>query len=75
MIWKPAGYAKWGVKLLMTEMFVPGGTLIVLAILLAGRFSPAMLGKVRALIPFQRKDRRLTPVSDPMASEALRKLE
>ncbi len=59
MAWKLAGYAKWAAKLLMTEMLVPGGTLIVLALLLTGRFFPAMLGKVRALIPFQRKDRRL----------------
>ncbi len=75
MAWKLAGYAKWAAKLLMTEMLVPGGTLIVLALLLTGRFSPAMLGKVRALIPFQRKDRRLTPVGDLIASEALRRLE
>ncbi len=75
MGWKLAGYAKWAAKLLMTEMLVPGGTLIVLALLLTGRSSPAKLGKVRALVPFQRKDRRLTPVGELMASDALQRLE
>lgn len=65
MAWKLAGYAKWAAKLLMTEILVPGGTLIVPALLLAGCFSPAMWGKIRALNPFQRKDRRLTPLGDP----------
>lgn len=75
MTWKlAAGYAKWAAKLLMTEMFVPGGTLIVLALLLAGRSSPAIGRRLRALIPLKRKERRLTHGSDLMAYYRLRGL-
>jgi hypothetical protein len=75
MAWKLAGYAKWAAKLLMTEMLVPGGTLLVLALLISGLSSPAMARKVRALVPFQRKECPLTHGGDLMASDALRRLE
>ncbi len=41
MIERLAGYARLGAKLLAIEMFLPGGTLLVLAFLLARRFSHA----------------------------------
>ncbi len=37
MIWKMAGYAKIAATLLMIELLLPGGTLVVLALLLSGR--------------------------------------
>ena len=52
---KWAGYMKWVAKLLLTEMFVPGGTLVVLALLCAGRFSPATARRLAALVPFRGK--------------------
>lgn len=50
MTWKLARYAKWAAKLLMTEMLVPGGTLIVLALLLAGGSSPAIRRRLTAYL-------------------------
>ncbi len=41
MIERLVSYARLGVKLLMVEMFLPGGTLVVLALLLARRFCHA----------------------------------
>ena len=41
MIERLAGYARLGAKLLAIEMLLPGGTLVVLALLLARRFSHA----------------------------------
>jgi hypothetical protein len=75
MTWRlAAGYAKWGAKLLMTEMFVPGGTLIVLALLLAGRSSPAIAGRLAALVPFRREDGASAHGGDLMAYYALRRV-
>ncbi len=74
MRWKLAGYAKWAAKLLMTEMLVPGGTLIVLALLLAGGSSPAIRRRLTALIPLKIKKRRLAHGSDLMAYYGLRRL-
>jgi len=51
---KWARYAKWGARLLLTEMFVPGGTLVVLALLFAGRFSSTTASRLAALLPFHR---------------------
>ncbi len=42
MIERLSGWARLGAKLLMIEMFLPGGTLVVLAVLLARRFYPAL---------------------------------
>jgi hypothetical protein len=76
MTWKLAvGYAKWAAKLLMTEMFVPGGTLIVIALLLAGRSSPAIAGSLAALVPFRREARRPAHGGDLMAYYALRRVQ
>ncbi len=41
MIERLASYVWLGVKLLMVEMFLPGGTLVVLGLLLARRFCHA----------------------------------
>jgi len=51
-----AGVAKRAGKLLWIEMFVPGGTLIVLAILLAGILTPAFPRKLAALFSAGRKN-------------------
>ncbi len=75
MSWKLAGLAKCAAKLLLTEMFVPGGTLVGLGLLLAGRSCPALARKLRILVPFQRKDPRPAHGGDLMASYALRRFE
>ncbi len=75
MSWKLAEFAKWAAKLLLTEMFVPGGTLVVLGLLLAGRSSPAVARKLRALVPFQWKDPSPGHGGDLMASYAMRRFE
>ncbi len=75
MSWKWAGYAKWALRLLLTELFLPGGTLVVLGLLLAGRFSPVLVQKVRGIVPFQRKDPRATRGGNLMAPFAMRRLE
>ncbi len=41
MIERLVSYARLGTKLLMVEMFLPGGTLVVLALLLGRRFCHA----------------------------------
>ncbi len=41
MIERLASYARVGTKLLLVEMFLPGGTLVILALLLARRFCHA----------------------------------
>jgi hypothetical protein len=58
MIWKLVGYGKWAAKLMMIEMFVPGGTLIVLSVLLAGRLSPVIADRIATLVALWRQDRR-----------------
>ena len=45
------GIAKQAVRLLPIELFVPGGTLIVISILLAGRI-PAISSRLAVLSPF-----------------------
>ncbi len=74
MIWKLVGYGKWAAKLMMIEMFVPGGTLIVLSVLLAGRFSPVIAHRIATLVPFRRQDRRPAQRGDLIAYYALRRM-
>lgn len=50
--WKLLDYAMWAAKLLLTEMFVPGGTLVVLAILLASRSPRLTTRRMATLVPF-----------------------
>ncbi len=52
------GIAKKAGQLLMVELLVPGGTLVVLALLLAGGFLPAIPEKVAALLPILKGLRR-----------------
>ncbi len=73
MSWKLAGYAKWALKLLLTEIFVPGGTVVVLGLLLAGQLSPSFRRRLAALVPFQRKNGSPAPGGDLMATSALRR--
>ena len=44
------GIAKQAARLLLIELFVPGGTLIVISILLAGRV-PALSNRFNLLLP------------------------
>jgi hypothetical protein len=62
MDWKLAGYVKWAAKLLLTEMFVPGGTLVVLALLLASHSSHPIVRRLVALVPFRKNTGRPQPV-------------
>jgi len=75
MIWKLVGYGKWAAKLMMIEMFVPGGTLIVLSVLLAGRLSPVIAHRFTALVPFHGKDRHPARGGDLIAYYALRRMQ
>ncbi len=75
MISSLAGYAKLAAKALMIEVLVPGGTLMLLMLLLAGRSSPALMRRLHALVPFQRKDPRPAHGADLMASYAMRRFE
>ena len=72
--WKVVGCAKWAAKLLLTEMFVPGGTLVVLALLLAGRSPQLSARRFVALVPF-RRERRPAPGDGVIADSALRRAE
>ncbi len=66
MIGKVAGSAWLGAQLLTLALFLPGGTLVVLALMLARRFSPATLGRPLVGLSFLGKDRR-TPGGDLLA--------
>jgi hypothetical protein len=46
------GIARTALKLVLIELLVPGGTLVVLALLLSGSSAPAILEKVAPLLPF-----------------------
>ena len=48
--------AKQAVKLLAIELFVPGGTLVVLAILLTRGPASSMSGRLAALVPTSWRD-------------------
>ena len=52
MTGKLVGIAKQVLKLLLIELFLPGGTVVVLALLLAGKSPLAILEKVAHLLPF-----------------------
>ena len=75
MIWKLVGYGRWAAKLMMIEMFLPGGTLIVLSLLLAGRFSPIIARRIATLVPFRRQDRRPAQGGDLISYYALRRVQ
>ena len=74
MGWKLTGYARWAAKLLLTEMFVPGGTLVVLALLLASHSSHPTARRLVALVPFWRRG---GPASGEgaLADSALRRVQ
>ena len=50
--------ARLALKLALIELLVPGGTLVVLALLLTGSSAPAMLEKVAPLLHFLKALRR-----------------
>ncbi len=52
MTGKLLGIARTALKLVLIELLVPGGTLVVLALLLTGTSAPAILEKVAPLLPF-----------------------
>ncbi len=74
MIWKLVAYGKWAAKLMMIEMFLPGGTLIVLSVLLAGRISPTIAHRIATLVASRRQDRRPAQGGDLIAYYALRRM-
>jgi len=50
--------AKMALKLMLIELFVPGGTLVVLALLLTDSLAPAIPAKVGPLFSFIKALRR-----------------
>ncbi len=52
MTGKLLGIARTALKLVLIELLVPGGTLVVLTLLLTGTSAPAILEKVAPLLPF-----------------------
>ncbi len=52
MTGKLLGIARTALKLVLIELLVPGGTLVVLALLLTGTSARAILEKVAPLLPF-----------------------
>jgi hypothetical protein len=58
---KLVGIARKALKLMLIELFVPGGTLVVLAFLLTGGPSLLIPEKVVSLLPFSGKRYR-TPI-------------
>ena len=58
MTGKLVGIARLALKLALIELLVPGGTLVVLALLLTGSSVPAILEKVATLFPFLKALRR-----------------
>jgi hypothetical protein len=64
--------AKQVARLLIIELFVPGGTLVVLSILLAGRV-PAISDRVIALYPHQGANTRPRLRDDLVAHYGLRR--
>jgi len=55
---KLVGIAKQVLKLMFIELLVPGGTLVVLALLLTGSSALALPEKVTPLLPFLKVLRR-----------------
>lgn len=58
MTGKLVGIARKALKLGLIELLVPGGTLVVLALLLTGSAALAIPGKVAPLLPFLKPFRR-----------------
>ncbi len=55
---KLMGIARKAVTLVLIELFVPGGTLVILALLLTGSSALAIPDRVAALLPFLKAFRR-----------------
>ena len=53
MLGKLVGCARLGAQLLLIELFLPGGTLLVVTFLLARRFAPATLERWAARVPLR----------------------
>ncbi len=68
------GVAKQVARLLVIELFVPGGTLIVLSILLASRV-PAISNRLAALSPVLAARNRLRRKEDLLAYYGLRRIQ
>ncbi len=66
------GIAKQAARLLLIELFVPGGTLIVLSILLASRV-PAISNRFAALSPVLAASKRPRRQEDLLAYYGLRR--
>ncbi len=58
MIGKLVGIARQALKLVLIELLVPGGTLVVLALLLTGSSALAIPERVAPLLPFLKALRR-----------------
>ena len=58
MAGKLLGVARKAARLALIELLVPGGTLVVLALLLAGPFLPGIPEKVASLLPILKGLRR-----------------
>jgi len=68
-----AALAKQAMKLVLIEAMVPGGTLVVLAILLAGRF-PAIPDRFASLSPLLTASKRPWHQEDLVAYWGLRRI-
>lgn len=68
-----AAVAKQAARLLIIELFVPGGTLIALSILLAGRV-PAISARFPALSHVQVPSKRVGHGNDLVACYGLRRI-
>lgn len=58
MTGKLVGIARTALRLVLIELLVPGGTLVLLALLLTGSSALAIPEKVSALLPFLKALRR-----------------
>ena len=58
MTGKLVGIARTALRLVLIELLVPGGTLVLLALLLTGGSALAIPEKVSALLPFLKALRR-----------------
>ncbi len=59
MLARLAGCARLSAQLLLIELFVPGGTLVVLTLLLARRVAPGTLERWTARVPLPWKSWRI----------------
>ena len=67
------GIAKQAARLLLIELFVPGGTLILISILLAGRI-PAISNRFAVLSPFPAASKQPGHQHDLVAYWGLRRI-